>query len=234
MQVNRINENTIRVKISKEELAERGIKVLDMINDRNKIQNFFYSILSEIDTDHAFSKGTPVSFQVMPNNGGLDLLISKVQAQDANTLNKLLGGTTDISDDHSEQDLRKTSFADLNDSEPASSNKVPNSNDNIAAQNRQSYCFKDLGMAIELADNLRVADLASSLYYFKNKYYLELAFLNEDYTELKPDDTWAVANEFGLKTSVNEMKTVKELGKCIIRQDALGNIRRYFIHAKQN
>lgn len=233
MQVNRIDANTIRVKISKEELAERGIKVLDMINDRNKIQNFFYSILSEIDSDHVFSKGTPVSFQVMPNNGGLDLLISKVQAQDANTLNKLLGGNTSISDDHSEQDLRKTSFADLDNNEPTS-NKVTSNDQNASLQERQSYCFNDLGLAIELADNLRVADLASSLYYFKNKYYLELAFLNEDYAELKPNDTWAVANEFGLKISPNEMKTVKKLGKCLIRQDALGNIRRYFIKANKN
>ncbi len=223
MQINRINENTIRVKISKEELAERGIKVLDMINDRSKIQNFFYSILSEVDTDHMFSKGTPVSFQVMPNNGGLDLLISKVNPQDTNNLQQLFGNNNQ-SQNNNPQDLRRSSFADLDNNKPASNNKAA-----AAIPNRQGYCFPDLGMAIELADNLRVADLASSLYYFKNKYYLDLAFLNENYTELKPNDAWIITNEFGLKVNADEMKTVKQLGRCLIRQDALGNIRRYFI-----
>ncbi|HBG91548.1 MAG TPA: adaptor protein MecA, partial [Lactobacillus acetotolerans] len=80
MQVNHIDENTIRVRINKEELAQRGLKVLDLLGDKNKIQHFFYSILDEVDTDHTFTKNAPVTFQVMPNNGGLDLLITKVTA----------------------------------------------------------------------------------------------------------------------------------------------------------
>ncbi|MBA1392764.1 adaptor protein MecA, partial [Lactobacillus sp. XV13L] len=78
MQVDHINENTIRVRIDKNELARRGLKVLDLLGDRDKIQHFFYSILDEVDTDHSFSQDAPVTFQVMPNNGGLDLLITKV------------------------------------------------------------------------------------------------------------------------------------------------------------
>ena len=75
MQVDHINENTIRVRIDKEELARRGLKVLDLLGDKDKIQQFFYSILAEVDTDHTFNKGVPVTFQVMPNNVGLDLMI---------------------------------------------------------------------------------------------------------------------------------------------------------------
>ena len=79
MQVDHINENTIRVRINKDELARRGLRVLDLLGDKEKIQKFFYSILSEVDTDHTFTKGVPVTFQVMPNNGGLDLMITKVK-----------------------------------------------------------------------------------------------------------------------------------------------------------
>ena len=41
MQVDHINENTIRVRIDKEELARRGLKVLDLLGDKEKIQQFF-------------------------------------------------------------------------------------------------------------------------------------------------------------------------------------------------
>ena len=41
MQVDHINKNTIRVRIDKEELARRGLKVLDLLGDKDKIQKFF-------------------------------------------------------------------------------------------------------------------------------------------------------------------------------------------------
>ena len=36
MQVDHINKNTIRVRIDKEELARRGLKVLDLLGDKDK------------------------------------------------------------------------------------------------------------------------------------------------------------------------------------------------------
>ena len=74
-----------------------------------------------------------------------------------------------------------------------------------------------------------MSDLASSLYYQRGQYYLELAFLDEDYAELKPADAWAIANEYGIKIDDEEMNTVKETGKCLMSQDALGHIRYYFL-----
>lgn len=237
MQIDHIDANTIRVKISKEELAERGIRVLDMINDRSKIQNFFYSILAEVDTDHTFTKDVPVSFQVMPNNGGLDLLITKVKKEDASTLQKMLGNSAA----NGANNTRRTGFADLdNANRPTTTSQIQtngnfNSNPNaIKNLNKQYYCFPDLSMVIELADNLKARDLASSLYYYKNNYYLELAFLGQNYAELKPSDAWSIANEFGIRVNQYEMKSVKEIGKCLLKQDALGNIRHYFMNSKQD
>ena len=78
MQVHRINANTIKVSMNAEELKERGITILDLLGNKNEIQKFFYEILSEVDTEHEFTKEQPVTFQVMPSNSGLELLISKV------------------------------------------------------------------------------------------------------------------------------------------------------------
>ena len=36
MEVNRIDENTIRVRIDKKELEDRGLKVLDLLGDKGK------------------------------------------------------------------------------------------------------------------------------------------------------------------------------------------------------
>lgn len=243
MQVDHINENTIRVRINKNELAHRGLKVLDLLGDKQKIQQFFYSILSEVDTDHTFTQGVPVTFQVMPNNGGLDLMITKIKPDDADNLRQMIepmnSGTNQT---QAEPDSRR-SFFDLDpkddvntELDPIKEEKLESSNQENAVntqywkfQNHHSYSFDELGNLVELADSLKVSDLASSLYYLRGKYYLKLAFLDENYAELKPADAWAIANEYGIKIDDQEMKTVKETGKCLLNRDALDYIRYYFL-----
>ncbi|MDN5989902.1 MAG: adaptor protein MecA [Lactobacillus sp.] len=246
MQVDHINENTIRVRINKDELAHRGLKVLDLLGDKEKIQQFFYSILSEVDTDHTFTQGVPVTFQVMPNNGGLDLMITKIKPDDADNLRQMIEPmNSDTNQTQVEPDSRR-SFFDLDpkddvntELDPIKEEQLESSNQDNAAntqylkfQNHHSYSFDKLGNIVELADSLKVSDLASSLYYLRGKYYLKLAFLDENYAELKPADTWAIANEYGIKIDDEEMKTVKETGKCLLNRDALEYIRYYFLQKK--
>lgn len=243
MQVDHINENTIRVRINKNELAHRGLKVLDLLGDKQKIQQFFYSILSEVDTDHTFTQGVPVTFQVMPNNGGLDLMITKIKPDDADNLRQMIEPmNSETNQTQAEPDSRR-SFFDLDpkddvntELDPIKEEKLESSNQENAVniqywkfQNHHSYSFDELGNLVELADSLKVSDLASSLYYLRGKYYLKLAFLDENYAELKPADAWAIANEYGIKIDDEEMKTVKETGKCLLNRDALDYIRYYFL-----
>ena len=49
MEMKRINENTIRVLLNNEDLNERGITVLDLLNHNQQIEDFFYSILEEVE-----------------------------------------------------------------------------------------------------------------------------------------------------------------------------------------
>lgn len=77
MEMERINENTIRVLIGNDDLDKRGITVLDLLGNHKQIESFFYSILEEVDKDHQFQNNDAVTFQVLPNQNGLELFISK-------------------------------------------------------------------------------------------------------------------------------------------------------------
>ena len=77
MEMERINENTIRVLVDSNDLEEREIKILDLLSDHKQIQDFFYSILKEVDSTHQFQDNDSVTFQVMPTGNGLELFISK-------------------------------------------------------------------------------------------------------------------------------------------------------------
>ena len=241
MQVDHINNNTIRVRIGKQELANRGLKVLDLLGDKNKIQHFFYSILDEIDTDHSFSQDAPVTFQVMPNNGGLDLLITKVTEKDRNNLAQLFDNDFSDNGNKKNNDARK-SFLDLepeneeedkeDSSDPADSSQPKVKKQFWKLQKKQAYCFTDLDQVTELADSLEASDLSSSLYFERGKFYLELIFTDQEYSEIKPADAWAIANEYGIKVKTSEMARVRTNGKCLLSHDALDRLRQYFSDIK--
>lgn len=216
VQVHRISKNTIQVNMDTAELKERGITMLDLLGNKSQIQNFFYQILKEVDTDHTFAKDDPVTFQVMPSSSGLELLISKVTDKNDDEddptnqqLKQLLEGLTGNSSDYHESE-RKTKIADDED------------------LNHQVYEINNIDAVVGLADSLQVQGLASSLYTYRHNYYLDMAFLDDNYVELKPSDAWAIANEFGTKVSMDKFDSIKKQGKRLITQDALGNLRRYF------
>ncbi len=78
MRVEKVNENTLRVSMTRDDLNQRGLKILDLLGNRDRVQEFFLSILHEVDVDNSFASDAPVTFQVMPNDHGIDLLITKM------------------------------------------------------------------------------------------------------------------------------------------------------------
>ena len=56
MEMEHINENTIRVMIGHEDLEERGVSFLDLLGNHREIENFFYSILEEVDIEDQLYK----------------------------------------------------------------------------------------------------------------------------------------------------------------------------------
>ncbi len=216
MEVHRISENTIRVTMDADELKERGITMLDLLGNKSQIQHFFYQILSEVDTDHTFAKGDPVTFQVMPSSSGLELLISKVPDSDDDSSNNPNDQLRDLLKGlgAGEDDQRKT--------------EIDDDREKLVSDNRRVFKLDSIDLVAALADALKVDGLASSLYTYHHEYYLDLAYLDDNYVELKPEDTWVIANEYGTGMTEKQFKRIKKNAKCLIGQDALGNIREYF------
>ncbi len=75
MEMERINENTIRVLIGNDDYLTGHCKSL-MLGNHKQIESFFYSILEEVDVDHQFQETDAVTFQVLPNRNGLGSYLS--------------------------------------------------------------------------------------------------------------------------------------------------------------
>lgn len=66
MEMEYINENTIRVFIDTDDLIERGISFMDIMSNQNEVEHFFMSILEEVDVSQKFQHTEAITFQVMP------------------------------------------------------------------------------------------------------------------------------------------------------------------------
>lgn len=220
MEMKRIDNNTIQVLINQADLQQRGISLPDLMSNQERIEDFFYQILDEVDVDHRFSPDDALTFQARPlKNQGLELLISRVNRGDgavpANIREDLTGYDRNQADyDEPAQEVD----ADLDEAlmDPATREVF------------RVVSFADLEDFFAAAPALDTRSLQSDLYTYRGKYYLVLAFLNDGMvTANEIRDRLAVAYEFGQPTRVSAM-VLKEHGQLMMEQTAIELARHYF------
>ncbi|MCI1985692.1 MAG: adaptor protein MecA [Lactobacillus sp.] len=220
MEMERINDNTIRVLLGNEDLAERGITVLDLLGNHQQIESFFYSILDEVDKDHSFATNDAVTFQVMPSQSGLELLISKNVNQDDDSSQDDQPQAQDVPDF-----IKRQLMATDDDHDAVDEGGYID--DNGAAQTEvvlKLASFEDL---IALAKTLRLEGAASDLYHYQEDYYLVLTFYSNQVSEQEIKDQLAVALEYGDRSNVSAAK-LSEYGQKVMATSALETARYYF------
>lgn len=225
MEMERINENTIRVSIANEDLEERGISVLDLLGNQKEIENFFYSILKEVDIDNQFQENDSVTFQVLPNYDGLELFISKSNIinppTDMNSyMENQVDEFTDFLKNHivsqgEDQDI-SVEVLDENDiyeDESVSKDMVFRAND-----------FEDL---IELSNVINMSHATTNLYQYQSAYFLVVTFYLEDISKSQVKNDISKLYEFLMKTPVTK-DILEEYGQSIIEDNALNLLSFYF------
>ncbi|MEG0267791.1 MAG: adaptor protein MecA [Carnobacterium sp.] len=221
MEMEHINENTIRVLIESTDLEERGITFLDLLGNHKQIEDFFYSILEEVDVDEKFHESDAITFQVLPSGNGLELFISKggPLSEDidfssasgnfeANEFSKLI--KNQLLDNHQEDDVGDEY---LNDPSRPTQEVVLRFNE-----------FEDM---ISLSKQLYLENTTSKLYWYKNSYFLLLIFSTEETTERSVEDQITVALEFSQRTPITQ-GILTEHGRVIMGNNALELSRFYF------
>lgn len=213
MEMEHINENTIRVLIKSEDLAARGITFLDLLGNHNEIENFFYSILEEVDIDEEFKGSEAVTFQVLPKGDGLELFISK------NLPPEGMENFDEMNDEANEDItdmLKKHVAAQLQESEQA---------EDIG--NRFVFELLRFEDMIQLASEVYLDSVATNLYQMVNHYYIEIRFMDAEVTDIEVENALSYLMEFAQRTSVTP-EVLSEYGQLIMENDALELTRFYF------
>ncbi|MFD2729751.1 adaptor protein MecA [Enterococcus camelliae] len=236
MEMEHINENTIRVLIKGEDLAARGFTFLDLLGNKDEIESFFYSILEEVDVNEEFKGSEAVTFQVMPKGDGLELFISKSNSQEINEsfnafrdengdLPEWFGKMDDETDfDESELDEElENDFAESKEvaTEETVTRQTPSPRQSIILE------LANFEMVVWLAHEVQLEDVDTTLYTMNQQYYLAIHFLNEDVLEAEKKNVIAHVSEFGRKAPLTKA-VLDEHGQVIVKHDALLFIREQF------
>lgn len=220
MEMEHINENTIRVLIESADLEERGITFLDLLGNHKQIENFFYSILEEVDVDEQFHESDAITFQVLPNGNGLELFISK-------------GGplSEDIGLSSASENFDTGNFSDLIKKQLSEDDQVNDIEEYLNAIERPTQevvlRFNEFEDMISLSKRLYLDNAATSLYFYKNSYFLYLVFFTEETTERSVEEEISLALEFAEKTPITH-GVLTEHGQLIMENSALELTRYYF------
>ena len=224
MEIEHINEDTIRVRIENSDLEARGYTFLDLLGNQKHIETFFYSILEEVDIDEEFQESDAVTFQIMPNQNGLELFISKNADMHDNLFAHMDIEDLDEDDQESEkafQPFEKHKNFGKPDKEKSESPKIEPDNQKIVVE------FSTFEQIIELARIFQIEAGFTNLYQYTDKYFLEMSFLNDEFSLRTPQEEKAIVLEFGLESKISADVLI-EHGQVIIEDVALETIRHYF------
>ncbi|WP_295730185.1 adaptor protein MecA [uncultured Limosilactobacillus sp.] len=217
MEKRQLDENTIQVIINQDDLEARGISMLDLIGNQKQIEDFFYSILEEVDTEHQFQRNDSVTFQALPIKNGLELIISKNVNKGTNSgmnqVSKLIADQLRGHDQRNYSNNRNTSI---------------NNDEKAVVSDTFVVKFADFENIIELANVLNEDNLSSDLYHYHKKFYLVIKNLdNVDLAKETMLNYQAIASEYGQIVDFAP-SLLQEHGKLIMRQSALDTTKYYF------
>lgn len=219
MEMERINDDTILVRIENEDLQERGTSVPELLANPIEIEEFFHSILVEMDVIDQFEDSEGMSFQVMPNPEGIELYVTKyVEKKD-----------TEADSERFVRNLVDTIQHSLGQrmGKPKKEKKVetPVEKEKTLEPLDCTVFFDSFEDFVQLAKMYPYNVQKSSLYRYSNYYFLHVyqdVFGGEDFTA-----DLALLREFGEFSRVS-WEVIQEYGEVMIKEKAIETAKKYF------
>ena len=219
MEMERINDDTILVRIENEDLLERGTSVPELLANPTEIEEFFHSILVEMDVIDQFEDSEGMSFQVMPNPEGIELYVTKFVEKkdieaDSERFVRNLVDTIQHSLGHRMGKPKKEKKVET----PFETEKTLEPLD-------CTVFFDSFEDFVQLAKLYPYNVQKSSLYRYSNYYFLHVyqdVFGGEDFTA-----DLALLREFGEFSRVS-WEVIQEYGEVMMKEKAIETAKKYF------
>lgn len=223
MEIERINENTIKFYISYMDIEDLGFEREEIWYDRERSEQLFWQMMEEVHHKEDFSVEGPLWIQVQALEKGLEVIVTKaVISKDGD-----LDMTDDFKKDHTiEESMDDYLKKEYNYTKFGSSENI-NYLDEGDMQIIVSFAeFEDvIGVSHYTGDPDGV--VTDILYHYEDKYYLVVNFDEFEMDENEKEDVVSKLMEYGKFSNIS-IHVLEEYGKQIFAEEALAQIRKYF------
>jgi adapter protein MecA 1/2 len=222
MEMERINEHTVKFYISYVDIEERGFDREEIWYNRERSEELFWEMMDEVHSEGDFSLEGPLWIQVQALEKGLEVLVTKAQlSKDGSKLELPLpeDKLKDFPVDEKIEELLDQHFHVEKGSEALEED------DEEALQ--FTIYFKDIEDLIALAHRADFSSLTNRLFTFEDGYYLFVEFNDENYTEHEIDNVLSLLLEYGIDSQLTIYR-LEEYGKEIIQDNALVTLAKHF------
>lgn len=217
MEIERINENTVKFFLSYKDIEERGFTREEVWYNRDKSEELFWEMMDEINEESEFEVDGPLWIQVHAMNSGIEVTVTRAQTT----------GDEQLSESPFEEgDLDKTFRpGDINSEEDRET--MPIGSKSLLEWAENTFYFKEFDDLILLSNQMKKYDVQTSLYSFENVYYLHVRYNLELMNDQQKTDFYSVITEFAMPSNMT-IHRLEEYGNLIMASDVFEQIEQYF------
>ncbi|WP_297992650.1 adaptor protein MecA [Anoxybacillus sp.] len=218
MEIERINEYTLKLYISYGDIEERGFDREEIWFNRERSEELFWEMMDEIHQEVELYLEGPLWIQVHAVEKGLEVFVTKAQISKDGTkleLPILDERFKDLPVDEKIEHILDQHFNMMK----AASTEPENPLQFVIR-------FKTIEDVISLAHRRDFSTLNNRLFALEDKYYLYVEFTEDDHDH-DIDNTLSILLEYGQDSQMT-IHRLEEYGKTIIAEQALTMIAKHF------
>jgi adapter protein MecA 1/2 len=219
MEIERINENTVKFFLSYIDIEERGFTREEVWYNRDKSEELFWEMMDEVSDESEFEVEGPLWIQVHAMSGGIEVTVTRAQMSE--------NGDPLESPFTSDDPRKMFQHGKMYDHDEDDDDIMPGLEDNTFEWLDNMFVFSEFDDLIPLADRLLDYEVETSLYSFENNYYLYLKYDTEAMDDSRKTDLFSVLSEFGVPSNMT-IHRIEEYGNLLMEADVFSKIQKYF------
>lgn len=246
MEMKQISDSTIKITIQLEDLEERGMEMADFLVPQEKTEEFFYTILDELEMPDNFLDSGMLSFRVTPKPDKVDVFVTKSKL-DKNLSFEDLADLPDMDElshmspdeflktleksifEKSKEDIEAVQSLETAEAEEGAQFSQEAADEQLT-ENAERYIyyilrFEDIKAAAAFAQTVDYKIDLSELYKYDSVYYLTILVDVEGFPERYPAWLLAKMREFADDSDITRA-VLQEHGYLLLVTDAVSGLQK--------
>ncbi len=235
MKVKQISDSTLKITIQLEDLEERGMEIADFLIPQEKTEEFFYTVLDELDLPSTFRESGMLSFRVTPKPDKVDIFVTKSEMDQHLNFDEFtdlseLGDVSRMTPDELlkslEQTVRAKSAKDTKAVQRLEETEQAEENEDY--QEPYIYYILEFPDLIDVINFVQTVDYPveeSELYKLENRYYMTVLINVAERSKQYPEYILSRMLEFTNDTKLTR-PFLQEHGVLLLEVGAIDELRK--------